>query len=476
MLTRLQVDGFKNLRDLDLRFGPFTCIAGPNGVGKSNIFDAITFLSRLASQPLMQAAADTQRRSADGDQYSDVGELFSKTPTPSDIIDLTAEMIIPRSATDDLGQPAEASNTWLRYELRLMRAEAESGVTTLRVVHESLERLKRGDKAKIFQFEWSAEWLESVTHGARTTPMYISTRANGDGDTIVSLHQDSGTAGRPSEYPAARLPRTVLSSASASESPTVYLARREMQSWTQLHLEPSALRMPDSFTDPPYIKPSGRHVPATLNRLKRHPMFADEEHALGQVSLRLAQLIDEIKSVRVDRDDVRRSFSVVASGWDGNEYSAHAMSDGTLRFLALSIMEQDPELSGTICLEEPENGIHPARIPAMLRLLKDVAVDPLLPVDQDNPMRQVIVNTHSPAFVRDVPMEDVVLVRSVNGRVSTFAAVGSWRCTKSGAPAISDGFVLDYLNDPAAYAEETGYTRFMDGYQYLLAMEEPDES
>lgn len=44
MLTRLQIKGFKNLRDVDLHFGPFTCIAGRNGVGKSNLFDAITFL------------------------------------------------------------------------------------------------------------------------------------------------------------------------------------------------------------------------------------------------------------------------------------------------------------------------------------------------------------------------------------------------------------------------------------------------
>jgi AAA15 family ATPase/GTPase len=48
MLTRLKIDGFKNLLGVDVRFGPFTCIAGPNGVGKSNLFDAIQFLAALA--------------------------------------------------------------------------------------------------------------------------------------------------------------------------------------------------------------------------------------------------------------------------------------------------------------------------------------------------------------------------------------------------------------------------------------------
>jgi AAA15 family ATPase/GTPase len=39
MLTGLKVSGFKNLMDVDIRFSPFTCVAGANGVGKSNLFD-----------------------------------------------------------------------------------------------------------------------------------------------------------------------------------------------------------------------------------------------------------------------------------------------------------------------------------------------------------------------------------------------------------------------------------------------------
>ena len=56
MLIRLKVKGFKNLANVDVSFGPFTCIAGANGVGKSNLFDAITFLSALADRPLTEAA------------------------------------------------------------------------------------------------------------------------------------------------------------------------------------------------------------------------------------------------------------------------------------------------------------------------------------------------------------------------------------------------------------------------------------
>ena len=54
----------------------------------------------------------------------------------------------------------------------------------------------------------------------------------------------------------------------------------------------------------------------------------------------------------------------------GTPHPAWALSDGTLRFLALAVLEMDPETQGLLCLEEPENGIHPARIPAILELLQ----------------------------------------------------------------------------------------------------------
>ncbi|WP_296898155.1 AAA family ATPase [Thiohalocapsa sp.] len=56
MLTRLRVDGFKNLIGVDLPLEPFICIAGANAIGKSNLFDAILFLRGLMDKPIMDAA------------------------------------------------------------------------------------------------------------------------------------------------------------------------------------------------------------------------------------------------------------------------------------------------------------------------------------------------------------------------------------------------------------------------------------
>ena len=117
MLTRLRVKGFKNLADIDVAFGPFTCVAGANGVGKSNLFDAITFLSAIAELPLIDAARcvrDEKNRS------NEIKSLFFRAGDETvDEITFVAEMLIPHEGVDELGQNARASITFLQYTLVL---------------------------------------------------------------------------------------------------------------------------------------------------------------------------------------------------------------------------------------------------------------------------------------------------------------------------------------------------------------------
>jgi predicted ATPase len=57
MLARIRLRGFKSFEDVEVRFGPFTCIAGGNGAGKSNLFDAIQFLRDLTKFSIIEAAS-----------------------------------------------------------------------------------------------------------------------------------------------------------------------------------------------------------------------------------------------------------------------------------------------------------------------------------------------------------------------------------------------------------------------------------
>lgn len=455
MLTRLKIDGFKNLINVDVRFGPFTCIAGANGVGKSNLFDAIRFLSMLADQPLTDAARSVRD---EGSKTGDVRSLFFRSGSFSkQVMTFEAEMIVPATGVDDLGQEAAASITFLRYRLILALRDPDQAHTlgALEIRTEELNHINLGDARDHLRFAHRPAWRTSVVDGRRTAP-FISTENDG-AQRAIKIHQD-GTSGRPRHLLAVNLPRTVLSAATAAESPTALLARREMQSWRLLQLEPSAMRRSDDFHAPNQLAPSGLHLAATLDYLARgrHQNGSDRETATriyAQAANRLAELIDDVRSVSIERDERRELLTVIVSGKDQTPYPAQALSDGTLRFLALTVLALDPRQRGVICFEEPENGIHPERIPAMLRLLQDIAADPTRAVDNDNPLRQVMINTHAPAVVQLV-LDDSLLVAEpyeyyVDGqrvRAVRFAALpDTWRATDDAA-VLSRGQLLAYLN------------------------------
>jgi predicted ATPase len=231
-----------------------------------------------------------------------------------------------------------------------------------------------------------------------------------------------------------------------------------MRSWRLLQLEPSALRRPDTFEAKSSLGADGAGLPATLYRLAQRDRSNGARGPAGsrvytQVACRLAELIEDVQGVEIDRDEKRQLLTLRVRQRDGTSHPAMALSDGTLRFLALTVLELDPETTGLICLEEPENGIHPERIPAMLQLLQDIAVDTEEPVGHDNPLRQVVVNTHSPAVVGEVPEESLLMAelfeQDHNGRRfkgARFCALAdTWRA-KLGVPAVSKGKLLAYLN------------------------------
>ena len=465
MLTRLRVSGFKNLVDVDISFGPFTCIAGANGVGKSNLLDAIVFLSALADKPLLDAALSVRDQGAKtGDirgLFHHVGDYFDEEMT------FEAEMIIPLHGTDDLGQEAEASATFVQYavSLRYKCDESARAPGSLELVKEELKHITLRDAAQHLPFHPSREWRDRIVKNARRTPKYISTEGEG-ADRVINVHQDGGSSGKPQKLRAANLPRTVLSAANSAESPTATLAKREMQSWRLLQLEPSALREPDNFTAPVELGSDGAHLPATLFHLANAPngLGVDSAAVYAEVANRLSQLIDDVRSVHVDRDERRQLFTIYATGRDGTSYPARALSDGTLRFLALTVLSIEPDSRGVICMEEPENGIHPERIPAMIQLLRDLTTDVRERWPDGSELRQVIVNTHSPSVVMQVPDDSLLMAEPVDlirNRVS-FRALrlrclpDTWRLEEGRLRPIAKGRLLAYLN-PVSRSGENGW-------------------
>jgi predicted ATPase len=305
-------------------------------------------------------------------------------------------------------------------------------------LEESLTYTQKSGARSELGFLCLPAFRESAIKNKRRGAGFIST-VHENGNTTIKLHQDGGSWGQPFQVPATASLKTIVCGINTNDYPTILAARREMQSWTLLQLEPSALRQPDAFSADSHLAANGAHMAATLLRLD----------AKAQVANRLADLLDDVGSVYVERDESRRTYTLHVSGRDEIGHPARSLSDGTLRFLALAILSADPESGRLLCLEEPENGIHPLRIPAILQLLRDMAVDAGQTVSPENPLRQVIINTHSPKVVPALAIDDLLvagLVRQKGFFRTVFQCVeGSWRASQSTLETVPLGLLLDYL-------------------------------
>ena len=424
MLTRLKVNGFKNLVDVDLRFGPFTCITGASGVGKSNLFDAISFLGALADGTLTDAAKSVR---GEGGRASEIRNLFQHVvDNYARVMTFEAEMIIPEAGFDDLGMEVKAKITYLRYRLAIgLNYDTISGFAGLDLLHEELSHINLGSAAQNLLFPHkAAAWRYSAVKGRRSGGAFISTQGEGK-NRIIELHADGEGGGRPRTILACNLQRTVLSTVNTAENPTVLMAKREMQSWRQFRLEPASLRKPDELTAPTMIGPDGAHLAAALYHLRKQekggnrmtsesdPDEADSPTLYTRLARILADFGDEMQEISVDHDDKREILTIIGTAVDGTPFSARALSDGSLRFLALSVLALDRQSPGLFCIEEPENGISPDRIPLMLSLLQTIVTDVNRPVGSDNPLRQVIINSHSPAVLASIADESILVADSV---------------------------------------------------------------
>ena len=448
MLTRLRVKGFKNLVDVDVRFGQFTCIAGPNGAGKSNLFDAIAFLGDLASMPIMKAAS--RARGTNG-RISDFHSLFFKDSKGNFLPMLfIAEMIVPSKVIDDFDRAATPTATFLEYTLELHLSETHADLSPsdpIFIEREELRAINSSEAAKHLGFSPEPAWIKKHIFGPgskRTPFISTDTDTNPNQPAIRLFGDQTKRGGPPFLVPARKSPQTIVCGANSSSHPTALAARSELRSWRLLQLEPTALRRFDNFGDDTYITSIGEHLPGALMRIDSN----------AEVSQRLSQLLPDIVSVNVDADEKRKTKTVLLTMKDKETYTASSLSDGTLRFMALAVLALDPEFGGLLCMEEPENGIHPSRIPQMLSLVRSLSED----IDIDGgdetttSIRQLIINTHSPLVVAGLHDDELLFAETLKLKTKAFvnfkALQGTWRQTASnakGAELITRGEILSYL-------------------------------
>ena len=119
----------------------------------------------------------------------------------------------------------------------------------------------------------------------------------------------------------------------------------------------------------------------------------------------------------VDRDE----YLIEVETQDKSRFSSRVLSDGTLRLLALVALKNDPHHKGLLCFEEPENGVQPLRLKHMVDVLfalsSELGNENIAPT---GPLRQALVNTHSPGLLALTPSNSMTYVHMKSGEKGRF--------------------------------------------------------
>ncbi len=158
----------------------------------------------------------------------------------------------------------------------------------------------------------------------------------------------------------------------------------------------SKIKQPSSMQDYAVFHEDGRNLASFLYRLQ-------------ESSPKNFQLIERvIKSIapyfenfylQPDEINPREIFlRWQEKGWD-QLFSAHNLSDGTLRMICLTTLLLQPDLPSAIIIDEPELGLHPFAIQKLASLIKSASVQ-----------TQIIISTQSVGLVNEFSAEDIIVV------------------------------------------------------------------
>lgn len=163
-----------------------------------------------------------------------------------------------------------------------------------------------------------------------------------------------------------------------------------------VHFNPSALREPSELIPEgggrELVDEYGRGLPAIYDAILNRG-----DDAFLRIVDGVRRLFPTIKAVRL-KVMSKSTKALEVELVSGERVPAAFLSEGLLFYLAFAALQHlDPV--ALLLVEEPENGLHPARIADVVRILREISNT-----------TQVVLTTHSPLVVNEMQGDEVSLV------------------------------------------------------------------
>jgi predicted ATPase len=308
-IESLHVKNYRALCDLKLeKLTPLTVFLGPNGGGKSTIFDVFAFLSECFTTGLRKA----------WDKRNRFKELLTRGSDGLIVIELKYRE-----------RPKEPLIT---YHLGI--EEGKKGP----VVAEEWLRWRRLSKGRPFDFLTFRKGKGQVTTGEMPDIQDTRVDENLDSPEMLAVN----TLGQLAKHP------------------RVAALRRFITGWYLSYLTADSTRGTPESGPQERLSSTGDNLPNVIQYLKEQNQDQLDQ-ILGVLSRRVPRL------EKVDADvlaDGRLLLQVKDAPFDRPILAKYA-SDGTLKMLAYLLVLYDPDPPQLVGIEEPENHLHPRLLPEL---------------------------------------------------------------------------------------------------------------
>jgi len=180
--------------------------------------------------------------------------------------------------------------------------------------------------------------------------------------------------------------------------------RHDLESYRVYHFhdtsDSAAVKAPNEVEDNRVLHSQAENLAAFLYWMqqKKPDHFANIQDTIRQI----APFFQEFRLApsKLKENQVRLEWK--EKGSDAY-FTAHALSDGTLRFICLATLLLQPDLPAVVLLDEPELGLHPAAITLLASLLSSASTRTQVIVATQS---VTLVNQFEPSSVWTVDRED----------------------------------------------------------------------
>lgn len=184
-----------------------------------------------------------------------------------------------------------------------------------------------------------------------------------------------------------------------------------MKTWRNYHFHDTSdsalIKQRHGINDNSYLRSDARNLAAFLYRLQKN--FPQHYKRIVSLVRLIAPFFgDFYLRPNTDNPDYIQ-LEWIESGED-KPFKAHQLSDGTLRFICLATVLNQPEefLPEIILVDEPELGLHPRAIGFLASMLRSASK-----------RTQLIVSTQSVTLVNGFSVDDLIVVNRKDG-LTTF--------------------------------------------------------